>query len=126
MRVLIVLGLLAASLTAAAKDRLWKDAIFLGTQPYSSGTVAVVPVGNMVIAGNVGGGRWYLVKCDGITYWLRANYTGHWPNLTVNGHTKLAIEGRHAHILDEDNKDRKFDIVQKVADQPTSVAPESH
>jgi hypothetical protein len=86
-----------------------------------------VPVGNILVTGDVGSGRWYLVKCDGITYWLRTNYTGHSPNLTVNGHTKLAIEGRHAHILDEDNKDRKFDIVQKVADkQSTSVTPESH
>lgn len=40
------------------------------------------------------------------------------PNVTVNGKTKISIDGRNAHILDDDGKDVKLPIVEKIA-RPT-------
>ena len=109
----LVLLFLALSLCAGAKDRNWKDAIFLGISSSTSG-VAAMPVGTMTV-GIPLGKRIYWVKSEGIVYALETNYTGRWPNLTVNGHTKIAVEGRTVRLLDEDGKDRKFSVVEKIA-----------
>lgn len=101
-----------------AKDRNWQDAIYLGMTSSNSGAAAM-PIGTMMVAVPLSS-RTYWFKSEGITYALATNYTGHWPNLTVNGHTKIAIEGRKAHVLDEDNKDRKFAIVEKFAPKATA------
>jgi hypothetical protein len=98
---------------AAAKDRVWKDAVFLGITSDAAGAAAM-PIGSIVVAVPLSG-RIYWFKSNGITYALATNYTGHWPNLTVNGHAKIAVESRTAHVLDEDNKDRKFSILEKIA-----------
>jgi hypothetical protein len=37
------------------------------------------------------------------------------PNLTVNGHTKFAAEGRNVYIFDDDGKQWKLHIVEKIA-----------
>lgn len=108
-------ALLLASLICTAKDREWEDAVFLGISSGSRGVVAM-PVGNMVYAAPVSG-RTYIVKMGNITYYLATSYTGKWPNLTVNNHVKFCADGRIAHLLDEDGKDRKFSIVEKVADK---------
>lgn len=97
----------------AAKDRLWKDAVFMGMTSDAAGAAAM-PIGNVVVAVPLSG-RIYWFKSGGIMYALTTNYTGRWPNLTVNGHAKMAVEGRTAHVLDEDNKDRKFSILEKIA-----------
>lgn len=66
------------------------------------------------------------VRSDSENLWFRANglayclhfpgrLSGRIPNLTVNGHTKIAIEGRRVHVLDDDGKDWKLTIVAKVA-----------
>jgi hypothetical protein len=112
MRKLVWLLFLLTTL-AAAKDRVWKDAVFLGMTSDAAGAAAM-PIGNIVVAVPLSG-RTYWFKSGGITYALATNYTGRWPNLTVNGHAKIAIEGRTAHVLDEDNKDRKFSILEKIA-----------
>lgn len=111
----IAVLLLASSLTALGKDREWKDAVFLGVVSGNSGAAAM-PIGTMTVAVPLTS-RFYVVKSENITYYLRTSYTGHWPNLTVNRNCKFAVEGRNAHVLDEDNKDRKFSIVEKVADK---------
>lgn len=116
MRYVVAVLLLAASTLAIAKDRHWQDAVFLGMRSSTSGAAAM-PVGAMIVAVPLGG-RTYWFKSEGITYVLATDYTGHWPNLTVNGHAKLAVEGRKAHVLDEDNKDRKFSIIEKIAEKP--------
>lgn len=110
----IALLLLAASLTAQGKDkdREWKDAVFVGTVS-GSGGAAAMPIGGMIVAVPLTR-TFYIVKMDHVTYSLR---TSSRPNLTVNGKIKFALDGHNAHILDEDNKDRKFSIVEKVADK---------
>ena len=39
----------------------------------------------------------------------------HGPNITLNMPTKIAIEGKHAYILDANGKEVKLHIVKKVA-----------
>lgn len=109
----LVLAVLCVSSFSVGKDRDWKDAIFLGMSSSQSGAAAM-PVGTSVIAFPLGV-RLYWFECEGIRYGLKTSYTGHWPNLTVNGHTKFALDGHNAHVFDEDNKDRKFSIVEKIA-----------
>jgi hypothetical protein len=36
-------------------------------------------------------------------------------NVTLYGKTKIAIDGKKAHILDDEGKDRKMPIAQKIA-----------
>ncbi|MCU1301974.1 MAG: hypothetical protein JWQ87_2258 [Candidatus Sulfotelmatobacter sp.] len=114
MRYLVGLLLLTCTL-AAAKERQWHDAIFMGTRSSNAGAAAM-PMGTSIVAFPINK-RTYWFKSDGITYVLATSYTGHWPNLTVNGHVKFAVDGRNAHVLDEDNKDRKFSIIEKIAEK---------
>jgi len=108
----IAVLLLASSLTALGKDWDWKDAVFVGTVS-ANGGAAAMPIGGMIVAVPLTR-TFYIVKMDHVTYSLR---TSSRPNLTVNGKIKFALDGHNAHILDEDNKDRKFSIVEKVADK---------
>lgn len=116
MKRIVLLFFVGLSLVVSARDRDWKDAIFLGISTSTAG-VGVMPVGTAVVAMPLSG-RVYWVKSEGIVYALRTNYTGRWPNLTVNGHTKVAVERRTLHLLDEDGKDRKFSIIEKIAPKP--------
>lgn len=115
MRQAMMTVLLFSSLCAVAKDREWKDAMFLGISSVNAGTIAV-PVGTSAVAAPLTR-RFYIVKMEHVTYYLQTSYTGRWPNLTVNAPVKFSVDGRTAHLLDEDNKDRKFSIVEKVADK---------
>jgi hypothetical protein len=40
------------------------------------------------------------------------------PNVTLNGKTKVAIDGHNAHILDDDGRDVKVPIYEKIARTP--------
>ena len=116
--------MMALALTCAplpAKPRDWKDAIYLGFTVTNSGAAAM-PIGTMSVAVPIGQ-RIYRFKCENITYFVKTSYTGHWPNLTVNAHTKIALESHNLHVLDEDSKDRKFSIIEKVADTPEPPKP---
>jgi hypothetical protein len=83
--------LLLWSSLSLARDRDWKDAVYLGMTTSTNG-VAVLPVGNMMVGTTISG-QTYWFKCDGVTYALATNYSGRWPNLTVNGHAKVALDG---------------------------------
>jgi hypothetical protein len=37
------------------------------------------------------------------------------PDLVIHGHTKIAIDGQNARILDESGKEVKMPIVEKIA-----------
>lgn len=114
MRYFVAFVLLAGSL-ALAKDRQWQDAIFMGIGTSNAGAAAM-PIGTAMVAVPLNR-RTYWFKSNGITYAVATNYTGHWPNLTVNAHVKFAAEGHTVHVLDEDKKDRKFSIIEKIAEK---------
>ena len=52
-----------------------------------------------------------------ITYIVRQiiRRNGHPLNVTLHGETKISIDGHDMHILDDDGKDVKLPIVQKIA-----------
>jgi hypothetical protein len=107
--------LLSISLTAIAHDREWRTAIFLGFNSGQSGT-ATMPVGSGTMTVPLSTKN-YWFRTDELDYCLSfpSRLSGRVPNLTINGSTKIAIEGRHVHVLDDDGKDWKFTIVTKVA-----------
>jgi hypothetical protein len=111
----VVLFLTSVCLPLLAKDRNWQDSVFLGVGSVNTGAAAM-PIGTAVVA----------VPLTAQHYWLRANdlvyclyfpsrLSGRVPNLTVNGHTKFAAEGRNVYILDDDGKQWKLHIVEKIA-----------
>lgn len=113
-RSFLLLAVLLSQL-AFAKDRNWQDAIYLGENSSTDATVAI-PIGNMAVAGPLRSENlWF--RANGLAYCLHfpSRLSGRIPNLTVNGHTKIAIEGRRVHVLDDDGKDWKLTIVAKVA-----------
>jgi hypothetical protein len=115
MRYFVLGVVLICSQLAVAKDRNWQDAIFLGGTSTQNGAIAV-PVGGMVVAGPLHSENFWF-RLNGLDYCLNfpSRLSGRIPNLTVNGHTKIAIEGRRVHVLDDDGRDWKLTIVGKVA-----------
>jgi hypothetical protein len=113
----ILLFVLLCSVASLAKDRAWKDAVFLGIGSSNSGAAAV-PVGTSVVAFPLIA-RTYWFKCEGLTYALATPHlsTRRGPTLTVNGQAKFAVDGHIAHVLDEEGKDWKFNIVEKIANK---------
>jgi hypothetical protein len=61
--------------------------------------------------------RNYWFRTDELDYCLffPSRLSGRVPNLTINGTAKIAVDGRHVHVVDDDGKDWKFTIVTKVA-----------
>jgi hypothetical protein len=49
------------------------------------------------------------------TYKPGQHNNSHGPNIALNMPTKIAIEGKHAYILDANGKEVKLHIVKKVA-----------
>jgi hypothetical protein len=43
-------------------------------------------------------------------------------NVTIHGKTQMAVEGMRIHVMDDDGKDVKLDIVEKTAKPPASQA----
>jgi hypothetical protein len=117
----VIFALFLLPLVASAKNREWKDATVVAVRTSSSGS-ASMPVGTVSVTVPVNQTACW-IKAGNITYVVscfpRAISNG-WrcPNLTVNGPTRIAIEGRNAHILDDDGKDRKVPIIAKIA-EPT-------
>jgi hypothetical protein len=116
---LVALVLLSIPSFLAAKERNWQDATVIAFRSGDAGS-ASIPVGTATVTVPINQTA-YWIKAGNMTYVIscypRARANG-WrcPNLTVNGHTKIAIEGRDAHILDDDAKDRKVPIIAKIAD----------
>jgi hypothetical protein len=116
---LVVLVLLSVTSFVGAKEREWQDATVTAFRSGDAGS-ATFPVGTASVTVPINQTA-YWIKAGNTTYVIscypRARANG-WrcPNLTVNGHTKIAIEGRNAHILDDDGKDRKVPIIAKIAD----------
>ncbi len=111
----LAVALCVFSPSADAKDRAWQDAIFLGIQSTQAGAAAI-PIGTAVVAVPLRSNH-YWFQLNGLRYCLffPSRLSGRTPDLTVNGHTKVAIKGRNMHILDDDGKDWKLNIVEKVA-----------
>ncbi len=124
--VAFVVILLSASV-ALANDRQWRDAKV--TQISSSSEdngVVVGTVGTTVVGGQIRSeSTFYWIETADLTYVLAQTFNParNWRrpkplNVTLNGKTKIAIDGTDAHILDDAGKDIKLPIVRKIARAP--------
>jgi hypothetical protein len=119
--VTLVLVILCASI-ALADNRQWKDAKVVnitsdagGAAAASTGTIAVaVPINR----------TFYWIQTEDMTYVLGPAITPcgrvfrrcpYLLNVTLYGKTKIAIDGRNAHVLDDEGKDEKIPIAEKIA-----------
>ena len=99
---------------ALASNRQWKDAKVINITSENGGAVAA-PIGTMIVGVPITK-TFYWIQTDDITYVLGPAITRRQLlNVTLYGKTKIALDGRSAHVLDDDGKDRKLPISQKVA-----------
>jgi len=111
--VLTVVVLFSNAFVAAAKPLQWQDA-------------TVLVGGGLPSAGVRNTLALYWIKTDKITYvvsnvvsdYSRGLFMDRWLVLTAGGPTKIAIDGRNIHVMDEEGKDRKVPVVWKIANKP--------
>ena len=61
--------------------------------------------------------RNYWFRTDELDYrlYFPSRLSGRVPNLTINGMAKIAVDGRHVYVRDDDGKEWNFSIITKVA-----------
>ncbi len=106
---LLILTMLAAT-ASLANTRQWK-------------TASVVDASETDISGELRGKRnimHYTIETDDMIYFVDYTYkpgqhsNSRAPDIAVNVLTKIAIEGRHAYILDVSGKEVKLHVVKKT------------
>ncbi len=72
----------------------------------------------------------YWLKTEKYTYvipnYVKANMIGiqWWLYLTVGGQTKISIDSaRTVHVIDDEGKDRKVHVIQRMVNEPEKSAP---
>lgn len=112
-RAAVVLAILCST-SVLASNREWKDAKVVNITSENGGAVAA-PIGTMMVGVPITK-TFYWIQTDDITYILGpAISRRQLLNVTLNGKTKIALDGRNAHILDDEGKDKKMRIAEKVA-----------
>ena len=116
---------LICSSISLANTRDWKDAKVLKISSESGGAAAA-PIGGMVVAVPIVK-TWYYIATEDTVYVLGPAITKRQMlNVTLYGKTKIAIDGKNAHVLDDEGKDRKMPIAEKVArTKPEGPKPET-
>jgi len=110
---LLLMLILSLASPAIAKDRAWQDATVANISSDTSGTV-VAPIGGMIVGVPIRR-TYYWIKTEKITYVLFLSGGKRPLDVTLHGATKIAIDGRNGHILDDGGKDVKLPIVEKIA-----------
>jgi hypothetical protein len=133
MKILSIFVLLSLAAVSAAKPRDWKTAIVAEITSADSekdiprtrfvhrpgcqgglGCMESVPTEHLIIQNST-----LLIRFETpeISYLVRQiiRREGHPLNVTLNGQTKISIEGHDLHVLDDEGKDVKLPIVQKIA-----------
>ena len=112
---LLMLMSTLTSVSMSARDRNWQPATFLGFNSAQSG-VATMPVGTATVTVPLSTRNyWFRTEQLDFCLYFPSRLSGRTPNLTVNGPAKIAVDGRHVHVLDYDGKDWKLTIVAKYA-----------
>ena len=108
---------------ALANNRQWKDAKVVKISSEAGGAVAA-PIGTMMVGVPITK-TFYWIETDDTVYVLGPAITKRQMlNVTLYGKTKIAIDGKNAHILDDEGKDRKMAIAEKIArTQPENTKP---
>lgn len=127
MRIALILVVLCATV-ALATDRQWTEAKVtriassLNDEGVVVGTVGTTTIGGHIQSSSI----YYWLETSEITYVVAVTYNpmrarfvqangGHPLNITLNGKTKISIDGTNVHILDDAGKDVKVPVVLKVA-----------
>src|SRR5580704_2601040 len=112
--VLILFFALGLPFAVAANNRIWKDANVTKISSEAGGAVAA-PVGGMIVGVPITK-TYYWIATDDTVYVLGPAITKRQLlNVTLYGKTKIAVDGRNAHVIDDDGKDKKIQIVEKIA-----------
>jgi hypothetical protein len=138
MRIAVLVFALLCATTVLAKDRQWQEAKVtkVSSSVEDTGAVAAT-VGTTAVAGRIQTtAMYYWLETADITYIVAVTYTplrsrlaqpngGHPLNVTLNGKTKVAVDGANLHVLDDAGKDVKVPIALKIArtDQAAHDAP---
>ena len=120
-----------------AKSPKWQTAKVIKADFSGSETEAVavpLPGGAVVGESSTSSGKHrrgvYWLKADEYTYvipnYCKANMVGiqWWLYLTLGGETKIFVDSaRTLRVLDDEGKDRKVHIIQRIANEPQSKQP---
>jgi hypothetical protein len=116
----LILAVVCSSV-ALAKEYKWKDAKVIDITSERGGAV-VVPI--VTLVGGPISKTFYWIQTDDTIYVLRPVLTkSQLLNVTLHGPTKIAIDGKNAHILDNYEKDEKMRVVEKIA-RPKTENPQ--
>ena len=128
-------SLLFAPLTFA-KSNEWETATVVKADSGGSETEAVavpLPGGGAVGESSTSSGKHrrgvYWLKTDKYTYvipnYCKANVVGiqWWLYLTLGGQAKISVDSaRTLHVIDDEGKDRKVHIIQRIANEPQKTS----
>ncbi len=124
MRSIALVFFILSATPALANTRQWQDAKVtrIASNTEDNGVV-VGTVGTTMVGGRVQSeSTFYWIETADTTYILSQmfNPMRNWRrpkplNVTVNGKTKIAVDGADAHILDDAGKDIKLPIARKIA-----------
>jgi hypothetical protein len=127
MRIKTLIFVILFATAASAKDRHWIDATVagMGTSTSDAG-VAVVPVGTGLYGVKIRQTfMYYRLETPDVTYVLSQHCEQSLRvkfkcpvDITLHGKTKIAIDGRNIHVLDDAGKDVELQLVQKIARTP--------
>lgn len=102
--------ILALSLSAFAGSHNWQDCSVYRMGSTNDGAVAV-PIGTGAMALPITYLHYYVETSD-----LKVELvTERNLNITLNKKTRISLEGKKAYLVDDDGKERRLRVVQKVA-----------
>ena len=134
---IVLIAVLGGNPIAVAKSPEWEKATVIKADFSGSETEAVaapLPGGTAVGESSTSSGKHrrgvYWLQTEKYTYvipnYCKANMVGiqWWLYLTFGGETRISVDSaRTLHVIDDDGKDRKVHIIQRIANEP-SKAPQ--
>jgi S1-C subfamily serine protease len=114
MKALALVVVFLSASVVSANNRQWQDAKVVNITSDKAGAI-VAPIGTMLVGVPITQ-IFYWIQTYDTTYVLGPVFTRHQTlNVTLNGKTKIAIDGRNAHVLDDGGNDRKLAVAEKIA-----------
>jgi hypothetical protein len=108
---IFMLAFLCSTL-AFAKGHQWKDAKVIDITSEKGGAV-VVPIAAFV--GVPIAKTFYWIQTPDTIYVLGPVLTRHQLlNVTLHGRTRIGVDGNSVHILDDDGRDRRMPVAEKI------------
>lgn len=132
---IVLIVVIGANPLAVAKSPDWENAKIVKADFSGSETEAIavpIPGGAAVAESSTSSGKHrrglYWLKTAKYTYvipnYCIANMVGiqWWLYLTLGGETKISVDSaRTLRVIDDDGKDRKVHIIQRIANEPSTT-----